>query len=463
MQRAELSLDRTLVADLRRATKGTVIVPGDAAYDAARAVYFSSIDRRPGVIVRPADGADVGRVVELARTSGSELAVKNGGHSPAAHGVQDGGIMLDLSTLADFHIDVPGRIARAGAGLAAGAYTAAAGAHGLATGFGDAPSVGIGGITLAGGVGFLHRRYGLTIDSVLAAEIVTADGRLRRVDAVSDPDLFWAIRGGGGNFGIVTRLEYRLHQVSSVLGGMLMLPATPARIVAFLAAAMAAPDELSLIMHIAPAPPVPFIPAEQHGRPAIMAMLVYAGDGAAGERALAPFRALGPPLADLVRPMRYPEVYESEAGAPHPVCIAIRTGFADALDVSAAEAIMAGLQRSTAPMRVVQFRPLGGAVARVPAGATAFAHRARGCVVNVAAMYEHPEERAEHVAWVTETAAALGGSPGAYVGFMSADDAARIGEAYPGGTGKRLAALKARYDPGNVFRSNHNITAALAG
>ncbi len=215
------------MSQLRADVSGRVIGPGDDAYDAARTVFYGGFDRRPVAIVRAADAVDVSRLVTMAAEADIELAVRSGGHSLAGHGVSDGGIVLDLSEMNALDIDPKGRTAWAQAGLTAGEYTAAAHAHGLATGFGDTGSVGIGGITLGGGIGFLSRKHGLTIDSLLGADIVTADGETRRIDAENHPDLFWAIRGGGGNFGVVTRFHYRLHEVGSVVGGVLILPATP--------------------------------------------------------------------------------------------------------------------------------------------------------------------------------------------------------------------------------------------
>jgi FAD/FMN-containing dehydrogenase len=452
-------MDRPLIAELRRVCAGPVLTPRDDGYDAARAVYFTSIDRRPEAIVRVANPADAGRVVVLAHESGRELAVRNGGHSVAGHSVIDGGIVLDLSALRSLEIDVARRVARAGAGLTAGEYTTATGAHGLATGFGDAPSVGIGGITLSGGIGFLHRKTGMTIDSVVSADVVTANGQQVRASEASHPDLFWAIRGGGGNFGVVTRFEYRLHPVDTVVGGMLLLPATAERVVAFLDAAAAAPEALSMIVMVLPAPPMPFIPPEHHGKLIIMATMVYAGDVDAGERVVAPFRALAAPIADMIRPMKYPSIYDGHAGAPHPVAAVIRTRFLDTVDTAAAEAMVTALAEGTAPMRAVQFRPLGGAMGRVPADATAFAHRDRRFMVNVAAMYEDPSQTAEHAAWAAAAAAGLDdGARGVYVAFLGDEGQDRIREAYPGATGRRLAAIKHRYDPDNVFRHNQNIT-----
>jgi FAD/FMN-containing dehydrogenase len=386
-----------------------------------------------------------------------ELAIRSGGHSVAGHSTTEGGIVLDLSEMKHLEIDTEGRTAWAETGLTAGEYTAAVGAHGLATGFGDTGSVGIGGVTLGGGVGYLVRKHGLTIDDVLAAEIVTADGELLRVDAESHPDLFWAIRGGGGNFGVVTRYHYRLHEVSTIVGGMLVIPATPEVIASFIAEAEAAPEELSTIANVMVAPPMPFLPAEAHGQLIIMAMLVYAGEVGEGERAIAPFRALAEPIADMVRPMPYPEIYPPEEGDYHPTAVG-RTMFVDKIDRDVGEMIVEYLLASDAVMRVAQLRVLGGAMARVPAEATAFAHRSSPIMVNVAAFYEGPEDLARREAWVTDFAAALRQcEDGAYVGFLGEEGEGRVREAYPGATWERLAGIKGRYDPTNVFRLNQNI------
>ncbi|MFN8597486.1 MAG: FAD-binding oxidoreductase [Anaerolineae bacterium] len=451
------------IPDLRATITGQVITPADADYDAARAVFYGGIDRHPAVIVKVANDADVARVIALARETGLELAVRSGGHSVAGHSVAEGGIVLDLSKMRALHIDTENCTAWAEAGLTAGEYTQAASAHGLATGFGDTASVGLGGITLGGGVGYLVRKYGLTIDDLLAADIVTADGQQLRVDAHHHPDLFWAIRGGGGNFGVVTRFQFRLHPVNSVLGGMLILPATPDVIASFMAEAEAAPDELSAIANVMTAPPMPFLPAEYHGKLIVMAMLVYVGEVETGQRVIAPFRAIAQPIADLIRPMKYPEIYPPDDPNYHPVG-ASRTLFMDNVDRSVAQTILDRLQASTASMAVTQLRALGGAMARIPIEATAFAHRQRRIMVNVAALYNQPEDKVKHEAWAADFAAVLRqGEAAAYVNFLGEDGAARIREAYPGATWERLTAIKRRYDPTNLFRLNQNIPPANAG
>jgi FAD/FMN-containing dehydrogenase len=445
------------IPQLRAALNGRVIAPGDPGYDQARTVFVGGFDKRPAVIVRAADAADVARVVALARETGLELAVRSGGHSGAGHSTTEGGIVLDLHDMKALDIDADRRTAWAEAGLTAGEYSVAAAAHGLATGFGDTGSVGIGGITLGGGIGYLVRKHGMTIDNLLAADVVTADGRLLRVDEQTHPDLFWAIRGGGGNFGVATRFQYRLHEVPTFVGGMLMLPASAELVAEFIALADAAPEELSTIANVMPAPPLPFVPAEQHGKLAVLALLAYAGDTEAGERVLAPFKALATPLVDMVKPMPYPEIYPPEEEDYHPTAVG-HTMFVDTVDRGVAETIMERLQASDATMRVAQLRVLGGAMARVPAEATAFAHRRSRIMVNLAAFYDGPEDQAVRQAWLDEFAAALlQGDTGAYVGFINDEGEARVHDAYPGSTWERLAAVKGRYDPANLFRRNQNV------
>jgi FAD/FMN-containing dehydrogenase len=445
---------------LRGSLRGHVIAPGDADYDAARTLTMGGIDARPAVIARVGGPDDVARVLEVARRTGLELAVRSGGHSAAGHSTTDGGIVIDLRDLTAFEPDLDRRTVWAGSGLTAGAYTQLAAAHDLATGFGDTGSVGIGGITLGGGVGYLSRMHGLTIDSLLAAEIVTADGQVLHVDAQSHPDLFWAIRGGGGNFGVVTRFQYRLHPLAQVVGGMLILPATPETVAGFIAAAEAAEEAMGTIANVMTCPPMPFVPEEHHGSLVILAMICWAGDPADGERAVAPFRALATPLADMVAPMAYPGMYPPDDPDYHPTAVAL-TSLVDHIGVAEAELILDRLAASDAPMRVAQLRVMGGAIARVPVDATAYAHRASRIMVNVAAFYEGAADRPAKEAWVAGLSGALHqGDDGAYVNFVGDEGPARVRAAYPGATWDRLRAVKARYDPDNVFHRNANIPPA---
>lgn len=445
------------ISELRAQFSGQVIAPGDAEYDMARTVFYGGVDRHPVVIIKATNADEVSQAISLARESGLELAVRSGGHSNAGHSVTEGGIVLDLSTMKDLQINLENKTAWAESGLTAGEYTTAVSAHGLATGFGDTGSVGIGGITLGGGVGYLVRKHGLTIDNLLAAEVVTADGQIMQVDETNHSDLFWAIRGGGGNFGVATRFKFRLHPLEKVLGGMLILPATADVIASFIGEADSASDELSTIANVMSAPPMPFLPAEAHGKLIIMAMMMYSGKIEDGERVIARFRALAQPLADMIRPISYPEMFPPDDVEYHPVA-AGRTMFMDHVDRSVAETILNRIQASSASMAVTQLRVLGGAMARIPSDATAFAHRSSKIMVNLAALYQSPDEKETHEAWVTEFASVIRqNDKGAYVNFLADVDQAQVRAAYPGGTWERLAAIKARYDPDNFFRLNQNI------
>jgi FAD/FMN-containing dehydrogenase len=452
------------IPQLQSELSGDVIGPDDAGYDDARTAFMPFYDeRRPAVIIRPADAREVGYVVSLARESGVALSVRSGGHSGAGHSTSEGGILLDLSLMKGLEIDPAKRVVWAEAGLTASEVTEATAAHGLAVGFGDTGSVGIGGLTTGGGVGYLVRKHGLTIDDLLAAEIVLADGRLLQVDDQREPDLFWAIRGGGGNFGVVTRFKFRLHPVDKVTGGILVLPATVATIAGFMAAATDAPEELSTIANVMTAPPMPFLPEEVHGEVVILAMLVHAGPLEDGERTIAPFRALAIPHADMVREMPYPEIYPPDDPDYRPLAAA-KTMFVDTIGEAEAELILERLRSSTAMMAACQLRALGGAMARVPDDATAFAHRQSEVMVNVAAIYGSPDEASVHEDWVSEFAAALRQSDdGMYVNFVGDEGEASVRASYPGETWERLAAIKRRYDPTNLFRMNQNIPPATEG
>lgn len=455
------------IAGLRDQVDGRVIAPDDDGFDAARQVMPGHIDRRPAVIVQATSVADVQRVIGTARDEGLDLAVRSGGHSAAGHSTTDGGIVLDLRQMTALEIDPHAKTAWAEAGLTAEAVTKAAGDQGLAIGFGDTGSVGIGGITLGGGVGYLGRKFGLTIDNLLAAEIVTADGQALRADADANPDLFWAIRGGGGNFGVATRFQYRLVDLPGIVGGMLFLPATAETVQRFVELADEAPEEMSTIANVMPCPPMPMVDEARHGKLVIFGLMCFAGDAAAGEEAFRPFRDLArlggedAPLADLVKPMTYPEMYPPEEGGYRPLAVAT-TLFLDRVDRPTAETMMAHLEALTdAPMRVAQLRVLGGAIARVPEDATAYAHRNSRIMVNLAAFYENEQERVARQAWLREFASAIRQSDqGAYVNFVGDEGESRVRAAYPGATWARLVEVKRRYDPTNLFRLNQNIPPA---
>ncbi len=440
---------------------GQVIRPDDPEYDQARTVYYGGFDRRPALIVRVANVTDIMEVIALARKTELELAVRSGGHSTSGYSVTEGGIVLDLSRLKALEIDVQKRTAWAETGLTAGEYTVATDMHGLATGFGNTASVGIGGITLGGGIGYLVRKHGLTIDNLLAADIVTADGQLLRADAETHPDLYWGIRGGGGNFGVAARFQYRLHEVGNILGGMLILPATPEVIASFIGEAESAPEELSIIAEIMPTAVMPLVSSMSQSRLMLRAMMVYAGDIRAGKHVISRFRSIATPIIDLVRPMRYSEMFPLEDINYHPMELG-RTLFIEKIDRDVAKTIIHHLELPEAATRVAELRVLGGAMSRVPVDATAFAHRASRIMVNLSISYSGSADRAAGEYWLEAFAASLyQGDPGTYVNFMGNPREAKVQVIYPGPTRERLARIKARYDPANLFRLNQNILPAV--
>jgi FAD/FMN-containing dehydrogenase len=451
------------IADFAAGLVGSVIRPGDDAYDTARLVHNRAVDRRPSLIVKAASAADVARTVVYARDAGLELAVRGGSHSLAGYGTTEGGIVLDLSAMKGLHIDPERRLAWAQAGLTAGEYTAAAGAHGLATPFGDTGSVGLSGLTLGGGIGWLVRKHGLAIDALVSVEIVTADGRLITASEQEHPDLFWAVRGGGGNFGVVTRFQFRLYPVGMIFGGALFMPPTREVLRSLGPIAASAPEALTTISFLMAAPPAPFIPAELHGKPTLAIMFVFDGDAEAGQAAIEPFRQVATPMAEMVTPMPYPAIYELLKDAENPAPAAHRSLFLDTLDDAAIDAILEHTAAATSPATVTQIRILGGAMARVPAGATAFAHRDAGVMIIIITLYEDPAEGPIHQAFTQAYYEALRPrATGVYANFLEDEGEARIHEAYPELTYRRLAQVKRDYDPNNFFRLNQNIRPAAS-
>ena len=453
----------TAVRSLRTRVSGEVVRPGDGDYDRARRVWNALVDRRPALIVRARSAADVIETIDFARTNDLPLAVRGGGHSPAGYGTVDGGVVVDLSTMKRLDVDPGRRVAWAEPGLTWGEYNARTHEHGLATPGGDVSAVGVAGLTLGGGMGWLMRKHGMTIDNLLAVDVVTADGRLLTASATEHPDLFWALRGGGGNFGIATGFRYLLHPVDTVLGGAIVYPATREGLRAYAEAVAAAPDELTTITLVGKAPPLPFIPAAAHGTPVHLIVPCYTGDPDAGQRALAPLRTLAgrAPLADTTGPTPYPALYELTAMAavsrPH----AIRNAYLRELTDETIEIILDFVSRATSPFGVVALRELGGAMARVPVDATAFPHRDKAFYIAADNAWEDELRPERHIAWTEAFWQAVAPyTDGAYAGFLEDEGADRVRAAYTPATYTRLAEIKRRYDPGNLFRLNPNIPPA---
>jgi len=447
---------------LASSLRGRVVTRRDAAYDEMRTVALGNFDRRPAAVIRVANVADVAAVINFARATDLELAVRSGGHSVGGHSGTEGGLVIDLRDLNGIEIDHLSSTVWAGTGLSSGEVTRAVEQHGLIVGFGDSGTVGIGGLTLGGGIGYMVRKHGLTIDQLLAAEVVTASGDILVVDATNHPDLFWALRGGGGNFGVVTRLKFQLNPLPSFVGGPLVLPATAENLAKFAALADAAPEALSTIAMVMPIPPVPFVPAEFHGRLALIGMMAFSGTPDAAAAALAPFRAIATPIADLVGPAPYSAMYAMDPPPEMRPAVSCRSRFVDRFSVEAAAKMLAALEACPSPMKMGQIRVLGGAYSRVPADATAFAHRQGKVMVAFLAMYEGGADVTAHFdRWATGAIESVSEKTAvAYVNFLGVEGGAGLRAAYPGSTWDRLRQVKAKYDPENLFRLNQNIPPA---
>jgi FAD/FMN-containing dehydrogenase len=455
-----VTFDRS-IENLKARVRGAVIVAGDTEYDSARGVWHGSFDRRPTVIVRCADEYDVIAAVHFAREHELTIAVRSGGHSFAGHGTVDGGLVIDLSAMNGIKIDPERRIARVQPGVTWGEYAEAAQAHGLATSSGEVRTVGVGGLTLGGGIGWMVRKQGLTIDNLLSVELVTGDGRRVRASKQENPDLFWALRGGGGNFGVATAFEFRLHPVGTVLGGAVAYPARDAERImrAAIDYAAAAPDELTVMVNLMSAPPAPFIPADWHGELVVVIGVCYVGDLAEGERVVAPLRTLGTPVADIIAPMPYPAIYApTEEATVQGLEHELRSLFLNTASDDVIKTIVDYARRKPSPLSPVQFRVLGGAMARVPAEETAFAHRDKPFMLLIANTWMDPADSERQRAWVQEFYAAMRPyADGVYSNFLADEGEARVREAYTASTLKRLAAIKRQYDPHNNFQVNQNI------
>jgi FAD/FMN-containing dehydrogenase len=448
---------------LASALRGRVVTPKDMDYDELRAVALSNFDERPAAVIRVASAADVAAVLNFVQATDLPLAIRSGGHSTIGGSGVTGGIVMDLRDLNAIDIDEIGKTAWVGAGQTAGEVSAAVTARKLIIGFGDAGTVGVGGLTLGGGIGYMIRKHGLTIDNLLAAEIVTANGDILVADANHHADLFWALRGGGGNFGVVTRFRFQLHDLPHFVGGPLVLPPTPEVLAGFAAASAAAPEELTTIGYVMPLPPAPFVPAEAHGKLAFVAMMAWSGAPEKAAAALAPFRALATPLADLVGPVPYTSLYMLDPPPEMKSSVAIRSRFAESFGLDEAAAMLEAMNACDAPMKMAQLRVLGGAFARVPAEATAFAHRDGKVLVAFLAMYGGgPDISERYEAWATNAVASLDATQPtvAYVNFLGKEGTTGLNAAYPRATLERLRRVKAKYDPENLFRLNQNILPA---
>jgi FAD/FMN-containing dehydrogenase len=447
---------------------GTVIGPDEAAYDAARAIWNAMHDRRPALIARPRSAQDVAAAIGYARTEGLLVAVRGGGHSLPGHSVCDAGIVIDLRALNQVRVDPRARRALVGGGTLLGEVDRATQRHGLVLPAGTVSHTGTGGLTLGGGVGRLMRRYGLTIDSLLSAEVVTARGEILRASADQHADLFWALRGGGGNFGVVTEFEFALHELSELLVLATFHPLEKARMVAEYGrremADPAASDELLWTSFLRRASDVPWMTPELVGQHGIMSLVEWSGDPEEGRPLLARIRDdLWPPVSDLsVVPFLFMQTITDDLFA-HGLRTYIKAGFAGDLPGGLIDALVERAAAIRSPISQVELLALGGAIARVDSGATAFGFRQARWLINIPATWRDAADDEREIAWARATHAAakpyLG--EGNYVNFMTGDEEDTAASAY-GRTIERLRQIKAVYDPGNVFRLNQNIEPAVA-
>jgi FAD/FMN-containing dehydrogenase len=444
------------LAELATSLRGALMTAGDPGFDQARRVFNGMIDRVPAVIVRPAGAADVMRAVDFARTAGLPIAVRGGGHNVAGHGTCDGGLLIDFSAMRSVRVDRAGRTARAEPGCSWTDFDVETTAHGLATTGGTVGSTGIAGLTLGGGLGFLMGTYGLTCDNVLSVDIVTADGSLVTASEDENQELFWAIRGGGGNFGAVTSFEYRLHPVGSMIAGLALYSVehAAAALRLFRDVTAAGPDELSCAYVLLTLP---------DGAPVAGIAACYHGPLDSGEAAVKPFRKLGPPLDDGMRPMRYLEVQRIFAEIPFGLQNYWKGHFVSDLPDSAVDAVVESFRRVTSTHSAILIEAPHGAVSRVGPDETAYSQREARFNVSALSIWEDPREVDPHVTWARDFADTVKpfSKGGVYVNYLG-DDAGPAGVVAAYGPEKfhRLAAIKRRYDPKNLFRFNQNIPPA---
>ncbi|MFJ9947533.1 FAD-binding oxidoreductase [Kitasatospora sp. NPDC091207] len=449
------------VDGLRERVRGAVITPADEGYEQARRVYNGMVDRRPAAVVRVANTGDVMAAVDFARENALELAVRGGAHSAPGYGTCDDGLVIDFADRRGVRIDPVGRTARCEGGVTWGDLNDAGYAFGLGVTGGIISTTGIAGLTLNGGFGHLARGLGLSCDNLLSADVVTADGRFRTVSAEQEPDLFWALRGGGGNFGVVTSFEYRLSPVKDVVAGPFVYELEHAAEVLrfYREYVREAPEQLGLFPGFHLAPPLPFIPEDRVGDPFILLVPCWSGPPERAEAVLAPLRDAAPVVAEGVGPVPYPAFGAAFDPLLPPGLQQYWKGvFASELTDGAIAVHTEHGPLVPTVHSAVHIYPINGACHRVPAAATAFAHREATFATVIVGVWPDPADDTANTAWVRDYYDALAphSDEGGYIGFMDHDDQHRI-EANYRGNYARLAELKQRYDPGNLFHLNQNI------
>ena len=451
---------------LRANLRGKLCLPGEAGYDAARTIWNAMIDRRPAAIVRAAGASDVIHAVNFAREHKLLLSVRGGGHNIAGNAVCEGGLMLDLTPMKSVRIDPVHKTARVEPGVTLGEYDREAQTFGLATPLGINSTTGVAGFTLGGGFGWTSRKLGMTVDNLIAADVVTADGKLLRASAEENPELFWAIRGGGGNFGVVTSFKYKLHQVGpQVIAGLVVHPFAQAKelIQEYRKFVASAPDDVTAWIVLRKAPPLPFLPAEWHGKEILVLAVCALGDLEAAEKAVAPLRAIGKPIADVIGPAPFAAWQQ----AFDPLLTPGSRNYWKSHDFmqlvdGLIQTVLDAVSKLPSPDCEVFIGNLGAAVNRVPADATAYPHREVEFIMNVHTRWSDASQDQACIAWARQLfdAAAPFATGGVYVNFMPEDETSRVQTGAYGRNYERLAKAKAKYDPNNLFRMNQNIKPA---
>ncbi|HEY1284698.1 MAG TPA: FAD-binding oxidoreductase [Solirubrobacterales bacterium] len=459
-----ISVDRAAMADLEGSFDGELVQPEDPDFDLRRAVWNGSIDRRPALIARCSGAGDVAAVLSLTRRTGLPLAVRGGGHSFPGQSTCDGGIVLDLGPMRGIAVDPEARTVRAEGGVLLGELDEATQQFGLAVPAGIVTHTGLAGLTLGGGIGWLQRKYGLTIDQLLSVELVTAEGERLRASEDENADLFWGLRGGGGNFGVVTEFEFRLNPLGPiVLAGPIFwtMEDSPELLRFYREWIAAAPDELMTIVIHRMAPTLPFIPVELQGKPVVAVVCCFAGSVEAGEEAIAPLKAFGSPVLDLCEPKPFLEHQSMfDPSFPHGQWYYMRSCDVAELTDEVIETTVEHSMRIRSPLTAFPIWQMGGALSKVGEDATAFNGRRAGHTFNITAMTAGPDGFDEERQWVRHLWSALEPhhTGTVYSNFLMDEGEERVRDAYGAEKYERLKALKRRYDPGNLFRLNQNIS-----
>jgi FAD/FMN-containing dehydrogenase len=462
----EKTLNGAQVDSFKKELKGDLLTSGDPGYDEARTIWNAMIDRRPAIIVQPAGAEDVIAAVNFARENELLLSIRGGGHNIAGNAVCEGGMMIDLSGMNSVKVDEAARKANVGPGARLADFDREAQASGLATPLGINSTTGVAGLTLGGGFGWLSREYGMTVDNLLSADVVTADGRQVRASETENSDLFWGLRGGGGNFGIVTNFEFQLFPVGpDVLTGLIVFPFEQAKQVMqkYREAVKTMPDDLNVWVVLRKAPPLPFLPEDVHGKEVVIFAIFYVGDQAEGERLIEPLKSFGTPVGQFIGMQPYTAWQQAFDPLLTPGARNYwkSHNFAELPD-EAIDIVIKYVSDLPSPYTEIFFGLVGGQASRVPADATAYSQRDTLWACNVHGRWENPEEDKKVISWAREffDASAPYSTGGVYVNFMTEDEMSRVTSAYKPEVWKRLVDLKTKWDPKNVFRMNQNIKPA---